>query len=168
MGCKVGAEIGVYRGEFTEKFCKEGLTMYAIDPWIGYKGAGRSERAQEMQDFNLECAKKTLSRYKNCTLIRKTSMDAIPDFKSDSLDFVYIDGDHRFRFIAEDINEWFWKVRRGGVISGHDYFCTSPGANNVICHVRPIVDVFVKTFGIENLYTFGQNDKTLSWMFVKP
>ncbi len=32
MGCKTGAEIGVYRGEFTERFCKAGLKIFGIDP----------------------------------------------------------------------------------------------------------------------------------------
>lgn len=176
MGYKVGAEIGVYRGSFTEKFCNKGLKMYAIDPWAGYKGAGRSEQAQEMQDYNYSRAKRILSPYKNCEIIRKASMDAVSDFKPESLDFVYIDGDHRFRYFAEDIYEWYWRIKRGGVISGHDYFCTGPGANNVICQVQPVVDAFVRTFGVENFYTFGRMkrtevktnaDRQLSWMFVK-
>ena len=176
MGYKVGAEIGVFRGEFTEIFCKAGLQIYAIDPWMGYVGAGRTEKVQEKQDTNYEHAKKRLSRYKNCTIIRKTSMDALRDFKDNSLDFVYIDGDHRFKFIAEDIFEWENKVKSGGVVSGHDYFFSNPKATNVICHVGPAVDAFIKIKGIDNFYTFGitnpprenDNDKTLSWMFFKP
>ncbi|MBI2593035.1 class I SAM-dependent methyltransferase [Candidatus Daviesbacteria bacterium] len=167
LGFKVGAEIGVYRGEFTEKFCRAGLKMYAIDPWIGYKGAGRSEKAQDMQDYNFECAKKTLSQYKDCTLIRKTSMEALRDFKAESLDFVYIDGDHRFPAIAADIYGWYPKVKKGGIISGDDYFCTSPVANNVLCHVKPIVDAFVQTYDLADFYIIGQKDKKPSWIIVK-
>ncbi|SRR5260221_6576562 len=177
QGFKVGAEIGVYRGEYTEKFCKAGLTMYAIDPWAGYVGAGRSERKQDMQDTNYEFAKKRLSKYKDCTLIRKTSMKALEDIKNGSLDFIYIDGDHRFPFIAEDLYEWYWKVKKGGVIAGHDYFCTDPWATNVLCQVGVVVDAFVKAYKIENFYTFGRtkptleeeakNDRTLSWMFYR-
>lgn len=36
LGFKVGAEVGVYRGEFTEKFCQAGLKMYGIDPYLSY------------------------------------------------------------------------------------------------------------------------------------
>lgn len=168
MGFKVGAEVGVYRGEFTEKLCRVGLKMYAIDPWIGFSGQGRSEQAQDMQDYNYNCAKKILSPYKECTFVRKTSMDALPDFKPESLDFVYIDGDHRFRYVAEDISEWYWKVKKGGIIAGHDYYNTQPGANNLICQVKTVVDAFVETYAIEKFYTFGQGDRYLSWMFVKP
>jgi len=177
MGFKKGAEIGVYRGEFTEEFAEAGLEMYAIDPWIGYVGAGRTEKIQNKQDVNYTHAKDKLSKYKNCTLVRKSSMDALNNFKDGSLDFVYIDGDHRFRFIAEDIVEWYKKVRIGGVVSGHDYFNTPPKATNVICHVKEVVDAFTKAYDIENFYTVGHfaskekakthSDRTLSWMFVK-
>ena len=166
LGFKVGAEIGVYRGEFTEKFCKAGLQMSAIDPWMGYKGAGRSETKQEMQDYNYECAKKLLSPY-NAQLIRKTSMEALKDFKDESLDFIYIDGDHRFPFIAEDIYHWYSKVKKGGIISGDDYFCTSPVANNVLCHVKPVVNAFVETYDLTDFYIIGQKDKKMSWMIIK-
>lgn len=168
MGFKVGAEIGVYRGAFTKLFCEKGLKMYAIDPWMAYLGAGRSENKKDKQDVNFEYAKKQLSPSPDCTLIRKTSMQALEDFKDGSLDFVYIDGDHRFRYIAEDLSGWYAKVRSGGVISGHDYFCTSPKATNVICHVKPVVDAFVKTFEIPNLHIIGQSDKTPSWVIIKP
>jgi hypothetical protein len=174
MGYKVGAEIGVFRGEFTKEFCKTGLKISAIDPWIGYGGAGRTEKVQDKQDLNFEQAKKNLAPYSNRKIIRKTSMDAVKDFKDGSLDFVYIDGDHRFRYIAEDISEWEKKVRSGGVVSGHDYFFTNPKSTNVICHVGPVVDAFVRVKGIENFYIFGKtnppqkrDDKTLSWLWIK-
>ncbi len=167
MGFKVGAEVGVYRGAFSEKFCKAGLKLYAIDPWTGYTGAGRTERVQDMQDYNYECAKKALAPYPDCTIIRKTSMEALKDFKAESLDFVYIDGDHRFPAIAADIYEWYPKVKKGGIISGDDYFCTSPVANNVLCHVKPVVDAFVVTYEIPNFYIIGQKDKKPSWFIIK-
>ena len=176
LGFKTGAEIGVHKGAFTEKFCKAGFKMFAIDPWKAYSGAGRSQQAQERQDFLYGHTQRTLAPYKDCTIIRKSSMDALNDFKDGSLDFVYLDGDHSFPFIAQDIYYWYKKVRKGGVLAGHDYFCTDPGANNVISHVSHVVDAFVKTFQIKSFFTFGhpqsksndpRNDKTLSWMIIK-
>lgn len=176
MNFKIGAEVGVYKGEFTEKFCKAGLKMYAIDPWHSYTGSGRTQKRQERQNFLYEHAKRVLAPYNDCTIIRKTSMDAVKDFKDRSLDFVYIDGDHCFKNIAEDIYEWTWKVKIGGVVSGHDYYCTIPQAKNVVCHIGAVVDAYVKVFGIENFYVFGRskpleqeqkNNKYLSWLFFR-
>jgi len=176
MGYTVGAEIGVYKGEYTELFCKAGLKMYAIDPWHSYMGAGRTQKDQERQEFLYGHASRVLDKYTDCTIIRKTSMDAVKHFKDRSLDFVYIDGDHSFSHIAYDIQQWAYKVRKGGVVAGHDYFSTTPEAKNIICHVGPIVDAYIKAFGIKNFYVFGRTkpleeekryDKYLSWMFIK-
>jgi hypothetical protein len=102
-------------------------------------------------------------------------MEALTDFKDGSLDFVYIDGNHDFRHVAEDLFEWSKKVRSGGVVSGHDYYCTIPQARNVICQVKHVVDAFVKTYQIPSFYTVGEinpherrGDSTKTWFWVKP
>ena len=51
-------------------------------------------------------------------------MDAVADVRNDSLDFVFIDADHKYTSVCEDIREWSKKVRRGGIVSGHDYYKT--------------------------------------------
>ncbi len=175
LGYKVGAEVGVYKGAFTERFCQAGLTMYAIDPWLAYSGAGRTLNDQARQDFLYGHTQRTLAPYKNCTIIRATSMDAVKQFKDSSLDFVYIDADHSFPHIARDLFEWAKKVRRGGAVAGHDYFYTNPRSTNVIIHVGPVVDAYVKVFEIPNLYVFckgeyaaDKDDRYPSWMFFKP
>lgn len=173
MGYKIGAEIGVYRGEFTEKFCKSGFEMYAIDPWLGFSGQGRTQQVQYTQDSYYEQAKKVLIPFNNCHIIRKTSMDALEDFKDESLDFVYIDGDHNFRHASEDIYEWSKKVRKGGIVSGHDYFNTPSFARNVVCNVGIVLDAYVKAFDIDNWYIYkpdnaiDPNDRYYSWFFLK-
>ena len=48
-------------------------------------------------------------------------MDAVKDFKDESLDFVYIDANHGYESTKEDIREWSKKVKKGGIVSGHDY-----------------------------------------------
>lgn len=175
LGYKVGAEIGVYKAAFTEKFVKAGLTMYAIDPWLGYKGAGRSQQDQARQDFLYGHSQRVLAPYPKATIIRTTSQEGVLQFQDSSLDFVYIDADHSFPHIAQDLFSWAKKVRSGGMVSGHDYFYTSPRSTNVIIHVGPVVDAYVKTFEIPNLYIFGagkkptdKDDRYPSWMFMKP
>lgn len=174
MGFTTGAEIGVYKGAFTEKFCAVGLKMFAIDPWIAYQGAGRTQQEQERQNFLYGHTQRTLAPYPNCSIIRSTSQDAIKYFRDESLDFVYIDGDHSFKQFAADIVEWSKKVRHGGIVSGHDYFYFGPHQENLICQVGPVVDAYIKVFEIENFYIFGKvenakdkDDRYPSWMFVK-
>jgi len=171
-GLDVGAEIGVFKGEYTERFCKAGLNIYAIDPWMPFWGQGRTQNKQEVQDGYFFEAIERLKPYSDsCTIIRKTSMDALADFKDESLGFVYIDGDHSFKHIAADIVEWEKKVKKGGIVAGHDYFNTAPHANNVLCHVKSVVDAYVDCFDKE-LYIYGDEhgegkERKKSWLFVK-
>ena len=51
-------------------------------------------------------------------------MDAVVDVADESLDFVFIDADHKYVSVCEDIREWSKKVRIGGIVSGHDYYKT--------------------------------------------
>ncbi len=44
-----------------------------------------------------------------------------------SVDFVFIDGDHRYEGVRKDIDAWYPIVRSGGVIAGHDYTHEFPG-----------------------------------------
>jgi hypothetical protein len=169
-GFTIGAEVGVYKGEFSELFCKAGFKHFAIDPWKAFDGQGRTQQRQERQDFIFEHTTRLLSPYPNCTIIRKTSMDALADFKDGSLDYVYLDGDHSFMPVAEDIFHWAKKVRKGGIVAGHDYDMTRVGATNTVIHVKPVVDAYCTVFGKE-LVVFGKDNSTKnnsypSWYFV--
>lgn len=44
--------------------------------------------------------------------------DLVPDAY---LDFVFIDADHSYAAVVEDIARWAPKVKRGGWVGGHDY-----------------------------------------------
>jgi SAM-dependent methyltransferase len=124
-------------------------------------------------DYLYKLARRGMKGY-DCTFIRKFSMDAVQDFPDESLDFVYIDGCHQFRYIAEDVPEWSQKVRKGGIVSGHDYARFHPGGW-AACQVAEVVDAYVKAFQIKRWYLLGnvearegeKRDKYRSWMWVK-
>jgi len=175
MGYKVGAEIGVLRGEFTEKFGQAGLKMYAIDSWKNYLDYHRHP-AEEPYEIMYEMTKKRLEPY-DCTIIRKTSMEAVEGFKANSLDFVYIDGNHKLRHVIDDIYEWSLRVRSGGVICGHDYtFSACSPHSHYACHVPYAVKLYTQIWKIPSWYILGEyraaegekRDKHRSWMWIKP
>jgi hypothetical protein len=175
MGYKVGVEIGVYKGEYTEKFLQAGLKMYAVDPWgILPEYPNTDPSRVDRQQFLYGHALKALDSYiesGQCKIVRKTSMEAVRDFNLESLDFVYIDGNHEFRYVAEDIYEWAKRIKKGGIISGHDYF----NDVKIKIDVKCIVDAYVKAYKINPWYVLGREeykkgevrDKWRSWMWVK-
>lgn len=58
---------------------------------------------------------------------RMTTDDAAPLFEDGSLDSVFIDADHTYEAVKRDIANWMPKVRKGGILAGHDYIHTWPG-----------------------------------------
>lgn len=178
MGFKKGVEIGVYKGQFTQFFGAAGLEIYGIDPWIFYEDY-QPERIhyQKRQDTLYASAQKRLAKYKKCTLIKKTSMEAVKDFENKSLDFVFIDGHHGFKYITEDIYEWSKKVRKGGIISGHDYaYRSHKTPDPYILQVRYVIDAYTQAFKIKKWYVLGRyrslknefRDQYRSWFWINP
>lgn len=175
MGFKVGAEIGVYKGDFSKQFGNVGLKLFCIDPWKNYKDFYHNQ-GQKRLDFLYEHTKRALAEYPSIEIIRKTSMEAVEDFADESLDFVYIDANHEFRYIAEDISEWAKKVRKGGIVSGHDYFYIKSGTGADFWHVAYVLKAYIGALSIPNFYLLGskdikpgeKRDRWRSWMFVKP
>ena len=111
-GFLVGAEIGVEQGKYTEVLCKAGLDVYAIDAWTAYSGY-RDHVSQRKLDGFFEITKKRLSGY-TAHIIKDFSLSASEEFMNGSLDFVYLDANHSFVHIAQDLDVWSKKVRKGG------------------------------------------------------
>ena len=51
---------------------------------------------------------------------RNFTRHAAKEFRNQFLDFVFIDASHDYDSVLEDIKIWAPKVRKGGLISGHD------------------------------------------------
>ena len=115
----IGAEVGVRRGRFSKYLCSANpdLHLFCVDPWSAYSNKYTQERQDAIfavyQDYTKGC---------NITTVRKASMDALADFEDNSLDFVFIDGNHQYDFVAPDIIEWSKKVKQNGIVMVHDYY----------------------------------------------
>jgi len=124
LGFKVGAEIGVNNGRYSKWMAikVKNPKLFLIDPYKEYAEYVESHiNGQEVFDQYYENAKERLRKF-NVEFIRKTSMEAINDFTDNSLDFVFIDGNHTFEYVVNDIAEWEKKLKPGGILSGHDYW----------------------------------------------
>jgi len=118
LGYKEGAEIGVCVGKFSEVLCQgiPGLHLTGVDPWTEYQ-----VHSQARCDRRYAEAVARLAPH-NVTIVKETSLRASLDVADGSLDFVYIDGDHRFEAVLLDILLWEPKVRVGGMVAGHDWY----------------------------------------------
>lgn len=178
LGFKTGVEVGVFRGIYSELLCKANPQMkfYGVDPWESYViNKNDGPVSQELCDFNYKRTCQRMARY-NYEAIRKSSMEAVKDFEDESLDFVYIDGNHEYSHVMNDVTEWSKKVRKGGMVSGHDYYRVKDVGS--LMHVKDAVNDYVKANNISPLIIWGadyippgtkplKRDKGRSWSFIK-
>jgi len=163
LGFKIGVEVGVAAGKFSNIICEAmpGVKLFCVDVWEPY-----AEYAdyQEISIFETlyNDAKAKLAQY-DCTLIKKFSMDAVKDFEDESLDFVYIDSNHRYSFVRDDIREWTKKVKKGGIVSGHDYGTME----EMGVGVKQAVDEYVKEHNYQVNVTGERLKFRPSWWFIK-
>src|SRR4030067_1273969 len=151
LGFKIGAEIGVAAGEHAETLCKNNpnLTLYCIDAWQYYHGY-LDFLGEKLAKFYEEAQNK-LAPY-DCILIKKFSMDAVKDFEDNSLDFVYIDGAHDFKNVADDVCEWTKKVRIGGIVYGNDF---KRSKSNYLNAVKDVVPAYCYQYKINPWFILG-------------
>lgn len=170
---KTGVEVGVAWGWYSSVLMAANPQMQldGVDPWFRQKGYRDYTRGATFEKL-LDEAHSRLDQYHNFTFVRKTSMDAVEDYKDNSLDFVYIDADHSFKQVTDDIHEWLQKVRPGGIISGHDY-ATSKGVARM--HVKHVVPAYTRAWGIKPWFVLGNEandeglvrDRPRSWLWIK-
>lgn len=168
LGFRYGVEVGVLEGAYSEVLCRSNpkIMLWSVDAWSFYP-VYKNFRKQKDYDHAYEIARKRLSAYPNNRIIKKWSVDAVKLFADESLDFVYIDADHSFRAVTNDIADWSKKVRKGGIVSGHDF---SNSKNKQFGHVRSVVQAWTTAYGIHPLFELAcpPKFKENSWMYVKP
>lgn len=185
-----GVEIGVFKGQFSKHILDNWSgTLYMIDPWRELEDYIDSSNHKNHPNAYLEAMQSIKGYEDRAFMIRALSNQAVDLFEDESLDFIYIDGNHTYDSVKEDMELWFPKLKKGGLFAGHDYlrmdWDNTPFAENGIdkhiwMHsndnfegdakyaglfgVNPAVDEFCKERGIKFNLT---KEWTATWLFFK-
>jgi SAM-dependent methyltransferase len=123
-------EVGVWEGQNIIAIAKEfpDTICYGVDPYDYMEYSNqlslKDEKSHLLKSESENVYNKTLAytkKYSNFHLIRKSSLDAAKEFEQESVDLVFIDANHSYESVKNDIDLWLQKVKPGGVLSGHDY-----------------------------------------------
>jgi len=130
----VCAEVGVHRGEFSARVLKivNPKELHLIDPWKyepsnTYKEAlygGKTSRGQEEMDERYHSVRQRFDAEIHSGRIvihRDFSNNVLGEFQDGYFDWVYIDGNHLYEFVRQDLTLSFQKTKPGGYITGDDY-----------------------------------------------
>jgi hypothetical protein len=123
----IGAEVGVWKAEHAWAMLKQLdiKKLYLVDPYEIYEGYwGMGTQSPQEILMSQQFAKKLLKDEgfeKKVEWIYKYSPDGAKDIKDNSLDFIYIDGNHDYEYVLQDLMVWEPKLKKGGLMGGHDY-----------------------------------------------
>ena len=118
----VMAEIGSFQGVSTMLFAMHVQKIYSVDCYDYV--VPESGRIPSMDELLIGAEKLFLERtadIKTIIKVRKTSVDAAIEFQDKTLDAVYIDAEHDPISVRSDINSWKNKIKKGGILCGHDF-----------------------------------------------
>jgi len=148
-------EVGAWKGRSTAFLAVEiinsgkNIKLDVVDSWAGDEGDPLSfNEDPEFMAYNrniLELFKKNLSPVDGKIDLIPIQMFSVPASKlyvDKSLDFVFLDADHKYETITEDIKHWLPKIKSGGTIGGHDYSQLFPGI------IKAVNEFFPRKFKI--------------------
>jgi predicted O-methyltransferase YrrM len=138
----IAVEVGVYKGKsilfLAEALQEQGkrVDLYAIDT---FKGSEEHTDQAEGQILN-EYLRNVYPMRDHITTLMQPSVQASASFADNSLDFVFIDASHDYVNVCADIKAWRPKVKKGGMLAGHDY------------HHPPVYEAVRDTIGEVDVY----------------
>ena len=137
---KTMVEIGSFVGESTILFAQSFKKVIAVDPFLAdYDPADPTSYLFEFKNVYETYLDRT-SPHSNIQTLTMTSDAASDILNEETFDFIYLDGLHTYDGVKTDITNYLPKVKKGGVIGGHDY-------TNQIPHLVGVYDAVNEMFG---------------------
>ena len=124
----VMAEIGSYGGESTSFFVKKASKIFCVDPWQNYveHNEGGQVVLNDLGEAEAAFDRVVAANPGIIIKMKGASLDMARHIADGSLDMAYVDANHEYEYVLADINAWLPKVKKGGIIAGHDYNYTDP------------------------------------------
>jgi len=97
------------------------VSVHYVDHWGGSDEPAHKADPDLERVFDVFQGNIALLRGLNCTVHRRSTVDAAKDFADSSVDFIWVDAGHEHDEVLADITAWWPKLKVGGVIGGDDY-----------------------------------------------
>lgn len=167
LGYRVGVEVGTEQGKFAAEICRDNpdlLALYCVDPYQAYDRYEQHQTQAKLDRFYAEAQERLKAL--PVGIRRKSSLEAVNEFPDASLDFVFIDANHVYEYVRDDIAAWAPKVRVGGMVSGHDYKPEGQERKPLPFGVIQAVNEYTAAHNIAPVF-LTKRDKCPSWLWIK-
>ena len=168
------AEIGTREGTtFKERTPFVSKFALAVDCWDLYKKDSQNDMGREREYAKQQY--ENLKNYYNSTIFTDNRIEIARNFSNDPIlfnkfknnyfDCIFIDGDHSYEGVKDDLNNWW--VKCNTLFYGHDYMLKETIWSGVRCGVKEAVDEFVEEHKSEikhfRVYTDSANPTWFIW-----
>jgi len=138
------AEIGVWRGDFSNKILKYcPRELHLVDPWVHQDHEWVKWAKGEKVVKSYEEVLRKFNKNPKVKIHRKNSLEVF--LGEEYFDWVYIDADHSYSSVIQDLIHWYDQLKIGGYLCGDDYGWTSPVTHGP----KPAVDDFVVKYKLK-------------------
>lgn len=131
----IGAEVGVAEFNFSNDLLNAGMELlYSIDNWDtipGQKGDGGHDVNWHSNNYE-QVVKRSSAFGERSVILRGRSMEMAQKIPDNTLGLAYIDCDHSYSGVMNDIVAYFPKVVEGGILAFHDYENLSYGVKKAV------------------------------------
>ncbi len=164
----VWAEVGVYRGDFSQKIADTCAPseLYLIDNWkfeiqdhnpftgeaehfSGFSGKIHwqhfGDDPNATQEQNYQYVQRRFAQTTNVKIIRGNSAEAIRGLPDCHFDVIYIDANHQYEYVLRDMMEARKKLKPGAIMLLNDFY-EGPGGAEQNLGVMGAVNTFVKRY----------------------
>jgi hypothetical protein len=128
----VGLELGVYKADSLMTIlenCPNVKTLYGVDNYSTYYNAYERREIEKYESEMIKAESLLKQKYSShrdkIKFLEYASIDAATKIEDESLDFIFIDANHSYNSVLEDLNLWYPKVKQGGLVAGHDFHMES-------------------------------------------
>lgn len=158
------AEVGAASGLFSAEILSWGVPkLFMIDIWETKPFFGCASYEQGWHDNNYEAAKKIVEPYgEKAIFLKGMSSEVVSNIPDESLSFIYIDATHTYEAVLEDLKTYYPKLKKGGIMAGHDYLCKDYGVEQAViefCGERGYTPNTIPEESIENASFWFQKRK---------
>ena len=119
-------EVGVFAGDFSRQIAAicDPARLVLVDLFQAWTFSGDEHGGNGRTlsgDFMLDASKALAATRQGVEVYSGPSSQVLPTLSDHSLDFIYLDADHSYEGVKNDLAQAWRLVRYGGFIAGHDY-----------------------------------------------
>lgn len=165
-GIKSVCEIGVFESQNFKRLLEGNPEIIVgIDLWRDDGVPSRNDSAftQEQKEHQCSIFKELMFKFPSIRMYRDYSHEAVKNFPDEYFDLIYIDGDHSYEGVKQDLEDWYPKVKSGRFFTGDDYSNYHAPITGVKFGVVKAVNEFAKKNNL-TVYELPRH----GWAIIKP